>query len=197
MKTLCQTFLDSAVQSDDDADRERVLRFQAGDESAFEEIVRAHEERLARLVYRLLGWSPDGDDILQEVFVAVLGNLHRFRGDAKFSTWITTIAVRKCRSHQRRQWLWFKSRARVAEERRKDIAPFDGGADDGHEELRSAVRALPAKLREPLVLRYFEELPIPEIAAALGISVGAVDVRLNRARQRLKETVSRVRTTDD
>jgi RNA polymerase sigma factor (sigma-70 family) len=196
MKTINETFLDPPVQSHDDADRELVRRFQAGDESAFDEIVATHQQRLAHLLYRLLGWSHDGEDLLQNVFVAALSKLRGFRGDSKLSTWLTTIAIRQYRSHQRRQWLRQRLRPRVVE-RQLQIQKVGDETPDEHEAIRNAVRTLPAKLREPLVLRYFEAMPVPEIAASLGLSVGAVEVRLTRARQRLKEMLLRWETHDD
>jgi RNA polymerase sigma factor (sigma-70 family) len=197
-KTRCDTTVGPAVQTSDDVDRELVERFQAGDDSAFDEIVAAHQERLARLAHRLLGWSADGDDVLQEVFVAALGHLHKFRRESRLSTWLTAIAIQKCRAHQRRQLLRWRHWRRLAERRTVEINnPSQTESLDDQHAVQSAVRALPRNLREPLVLRYFEELAVPEIAASLGLSVGAVEVRLTRARQRLKETLATRRTRDD
>ena len=180
--------VDHEVQTSDDVDQQLVQRFQAGDHSAFDEIVLAHERRLARLTYRLLGWSNDCEDVVQEVFVAVLSHLDGFRGESTLSTWLTMIAIKTCRSHQRRQLLWLRHRHRIAERQqgtnndaRQKQSPED------HDAVREAVRALPPKLREPIVLRYFEEMRVNDIAKSLGLSVGAVEVRLTRARRRLKE----------
>ena len=96
--------------SDDEIDRRLVARFVAGDESALDEIVLTHQRRITHLVHRLLGWPEGVEDIVQEVFVAVLSNLHRFRGESRFSTWLSRIAVNKCRSHQRQQLLWRRIR---------------------------------------------------------------------------------------
>lgn len=174
--------------SDDDIDRGLVARFLAGNESAFDEIVAAHTRRLAHLAYRLLGSCADVEDVVQEVFVAVLSNLHRFRGDSQFSTWLTRIAVNKCRSHQRRHLLWRRSRVRLI--KRQQEASSNHQEDDSpesHDAVREAVQALPGKFREPIVLRYFQQMSVSEIADVLGLSTGAVEVRLSRARQRLKD----------
>ena len=172
-------------------DGDLVARFQAGDSAAFDQIVGAHQRRIARLAFRLLGKPDEVQDVVQEVFLAVFENLERFRGESKLSTWLTTIALNKCRSHRRRSLLRLRSLFRIA---KTPTVPFeqDRPAESAeiHEELRRAVRRLSARYREPIVLRYFEELPVPEIGKVLGISVNSVEVRLTRARQKLREMLS-------
>ena len=90
----------------DDADQ--LAKAAAGDPAAFDGLVCTHQERITRLVHRLLGWSSDVDDVVQDVFVDVLRNLPRFDGRSNVLTWITRIAINRCRSHQRRQWLRLK-----------------------------------------------------------------------------------------
>lgn len=80
---------------------------------------------------------------------------------------------------------WTAARAMAA-----DGGPGSGEAAEVHEEVRRAVGRLPRRFREPIVLRYFEEMPIAEIAEVLRISPGNVEVRLSRARARLRETLS-------
>ncbi len=172
-------------------DGDLAARFQAGDSAAFDQIVAAHQQRIARLVFRLLGKPDEVQDVVQEVFLAVFENLERFRGESKLSTWLTTIALNKCRSHRRRSLLRPRSLFRIA---KTPTVPSeqDRPAESAeiHEELRRAVRRLSARYREPIVLRYFEELPVPEIGKVLGISVNTVEVRLTRARQKLREMLS-------
>jgi RNA polymerase sigma factor CnrH len=166
-------------------DRELVARFQAGYVAAFDRLVAVHQARVARLAQRLLGRDDAIDDVVQEVFLAVLKNLAHFRDEAQFSTWLTTITLNKCRSHQRwqwRRWRLFAQRADV------DVActTLPEALPPAGEHVTRAVVQLPAKYREPIVLRYFEDYSIAEIAGVLGISAGAVEVRLTRARRRLK-----------
>ena len=172
-------------------DGDLVARFQAGDSAAFDQIVEAHQGRIARLVFRLLGNPDEVQDVVQEVFLAVFENLKRFRGESKLSTWLTTIALNKCRSHRRRSLLRLRSLFRIA---RTLTVPSEqdrpAESTEIHEELRRAVRRLPARYREPVVLRYFGELPVPEISKVLGISVNNVEVRLTRARHRLRAMLS-------
>ena len=172
-------------------DGDSAARFQAGDSAAFDQIVEAHQQRIARLVLRLLGNPDEVQDVVQEVFLAVFENLEGFRGESKLSTWLTTIALNKCRSHRRRSLLRLRSLLRIAKTPTVS-SEQDRPAESAeiHEELRRAVRRLSARYREPIVLRYFEELPVPEISKVLGISVNSVEVRLTRARRKLREMLS-------
>jgi RNA polymerase sigma-70 factor (ECF subfamily) len=152
----------------------------------------------------LLGWrAADVDDVVQDVFLAALEHLHAFRGDASIETWLTTVALNRCRTHRRRQlfrlrWLSrFKNRAACGFADAAAPDPAAGSPDVRalREEIaatvRSAVQALSAKDREVIVLFYLEELPAARIAELLSISRGAVDVRLHRARQGLKEKLAK------
>lgn len=179
------------IRADPHDDRELVARFRAGETAAFDEIVAVHQQRIAALVCRLLDGRDEAEDVVQEVFLSVLQNLNGFRGKCKFSTWLTTIALNKCRSHNRRRLLRLRVLPWLA--RMRSPAPHAHRhveSAETHRQVHRAVRRLPAKYREPIVLRYFEEMSVPEIGRVLGISTGAVEVRLSRARGRLKEMLS-------
>ncbi len=177
-----------------DEDAERVARFQAGDSRAFDEIVAVHQQRIVRLAYRLIGWTDEVDDVTQDVFICVLRNLGRFDGRAKFSTWLTKIVVNQCRSHLRRRALRLRNLAKLVEHftNQNDSANHETtkrSAELEQEEIRRAVSNLPAKYREPIVLRYFEQLSVREIGEVLGLAANTVDVRISRARRKLKESL--------
>lgn len=163
-----------------------------GKRDAFTRIVAEQQDRVAALARRLLGWSDDVEDVVQDVFVAVLRNLPKFRGDCQLSTWLYRITVNQCRRQRHRRIL----RLRVWGSRREGRPAEDHSADssalkrEAFERVRAIVRALPARYREVVVLRYMEDLPIAEVAEILGLSRNAVDVRLSRARQRLKEELA-------
>jgi RNA polymerase sigma factor (sigma-70 family) len=170
---------------------DRAARSRVGQPASFDQIVADHQERITRLVTRLLGSSDEVGDVVQEVFLSVLTNLDSFRGESRLSTWLTAIAVNQCRSHQRRRMLrmrnlWQLAKTLAAPPRRQ---PADSA--EVPREVRRAVGRLPARYREPIVLHYFEELPADEIGQVLGISANAVEVRLTRARRKLREMLSR------
>jgi RNA polymerase sigma-70 factor (ECF subfamily) len=174
-----------------DDDEILAVRFQEGDATAFDDIVAAYQDRVLRLAYRLLGWSPDAEDVVQEVFISALEHLDGFRGEARLSTWLTALTVNKCRSHRRRKLLRMRGFARlansvriVAEPRQSDVS------SDIADQVRCAVQRLSATCREVVVLRYFEELSVKEISEILHIPVNTVEVRLSRARRKLKENLA-------
>jgi RNA polymerase sigma-70 factor (ECF subfamily) len=172
---------------DDSAERDLVERCRAGEPDAFERIVARYHEDVARVACRLLGQPHDVDDIVQDVFLRVLQKIGTFRADARFSTWLIAITVNCCRSHRRWQalrrrvlrGLWSSRRENEHQQSSERTSGIVGS-------LRDAVARMPAAYREPIVLRYFEELSIAEIAEILGISTAAVEARLSRGRRRLK-----------
>jgi len=176
-----------------DPDRTVAQRAARGDRAAFADIVAAHQARVARLAWRLLGWSHDIEDVVQDVFVAALEHLPGFRGDSSLATWLTTIAVNKCRSARRRRILrqGFLSLA-AGRSRRHEGRAADSAAmrRERHDQVRRAVRRLPGRLREVVVLRYLEEMSIEQVAEILSLSPGAVGMRLHRARRRLAAELS-------
>jgi RNA polymerase sigma-70 factor (ECF subfamily) len=160
-----------------------------GEAASFEQLVRLHDPKVRRLTYRLLGWrSGDVDDVVQDVFLALLKRLGTFRGDASLATWITTVTLNRCRTHRRRQWVrlrWLKSCLNGEQAQSRDENDRME-SDDTAAEVRVAVQALKPRDREVIVLFYLEQLPVAEVAALLRLRNNAVEVRLHRARQRLK-----------
>jgi RNA polymerase sigma factor (sigma-70 family) len=167
-------------------------RFAAGEAAAFNEVVAITQPRIVRTVFRLTGWGRRGDveDIVQEVFLAALTHRRGFRGTASLSTWLTAIAVNKCRSHRRRlSVLWRRFVQTPSPERetagRVGIGDDSLSADETSARVRAAVQALSPRDREVVVLRYFEDLSPGDIATLTRQSKNAVEVRLHRARARL------------
>lgn len=161
----------------------------ARDAAAFDRLLAEQYPRIARLVERLSGWSGDRDDLTQEVFVAAWQAWARFRAESRPETWLVRIAINKCRTHRRRQWLrramWnqLTAIARLWEPQTQHVGLEQ---DENNKQVREAIQRLPQRDREALVLRYLEDLAIDDIAASLEITRGAVEVRLSRARARLK-----------
>jgi RNA polymerase sigma-70 factor (ECF subfamily) len=159
----------------------------------FDQLVALHEPRVRRLTHRLLGWSgaaADVDDVVQDVFLVLLDKLNTFRGDSSLATWLARVTINACRSHQRRKWLrlrWLAATHRPPHFS-EAVPPADEKAlrEEASAHVRDAVAALKAQDREVIVLFYLEELPVREIAALLGVSNNVVEVRLHRARERLK-----------
>ncbi len=150
-------------------------RLAAGDREAFEQLVRAHQDYVARLAFRLLGWSGDAEDVVQDVFLAALRNVKSFRGQASPLTWLTAITVNQCRTRRRRQWVM--DRLRWLWRRRPggpDPPPADGPLAEAErsERVRRAVRRLPGRLREVVVLRYLQDQSVAEVARVIHGELG-------------------------
>jgi RNA polymerase sigma-70 factor (ECF subfamily) len=167
-----------------------VERFRRGDDSAFDRIVEQHAAEVAALANRLLGWPGDVDDVVQEVFVAALVGLKKFRGASSLRTWLFTITINKCRRHRLRGLRRLRTvtmdaaQALENHDRAGDEAAMD---QETFARVQRAVLTLPQKYREVVALRYLQGLEAEEICELLGITANALQVRLNRARKRLRE----------
>ncbi len=171
-----------------------VEQFSRGDESVFDRFVERYSPDVGALANRLLGWPGEVEDVSQEVFLAAYLGLKRFRCQCSLKSWLFTITINKCRSHRRKQLLHLRSSSRAADKTPSPSAqmPHENPMDaETFNRVRSAVAALPARYREPVVLRYLQELPTDEIAQILGISRNALHVRLSRAREHLKGNLNK------
>ena len=173
-----------------DPDRALVERALSGDESAFKQLFTRHRDDASRVVYRMLGPSPEVEDVVQDVFLHVYRSLHTFRGDSRFSTWLYRLAVNVTRMHLRRR----KSRPRFADVDVPETPSEDQRILDPGEEVdqRMRIRALyevldtlSEKKREVLVLHDFDGVAAKEIAETLSIPVLTVRTRLFYARKEL------------
>lgn len=164
--------------------------------------MRTHYERIFRLVYAIVRHEHDARDICQEVWLTVWRELPRYRGEAKFTTWLHPIATRKALDHLRKRRRWFDrflpfatgpdDHDGVPEPAAETDARDDAGKAERAELLKRALDALPPKQRAVLALREVEGLSYEEIAQATSLPTGTVMSRLYHARrllaQKLKET---------
>jgi len=168
-----------------------VRKFIQGDDSAFERIVEENRTDVAALANRLLGWPGDVEDVVQNIFLAAFVGRKKFRARSSLRTWLFTITINECRNYRYRQMLRLRLFSRARQSVPNASAPADGTVTkrETFERVRRAVEALPARYREPVVLKYLQQLASDEIARILGISEAALHVRLSRARKKLKETL--------
>lgn len=174
-----------------ESDRERALvgRARDGDKAAFAALVRAHQDEVYTLARRLVGDPQLAADVSQESLIRAWRALPKFRGDAKFSTWLYRITVNTA-------WT-LKARARrhqasPIEDHLEIPAPIDGSDPEVagqvlelRSKLRDALDRLPDAQREVVVMKDVYGWSHAEIAQAMDISVTAAKVRLHRARARL------------
>lgn len=182
-------------------DQRLVRRLQAGDTQAFETLVNRHKDRVLRMLVRILGDRQEAEDVAQDVFIAVFRHIHRFRGDARFQTWLLRIAANACRTR-------LKYLKRRAHDRRISLSQ---GAEDSQPSLilpstvptpealamgtrleaaiADELTQLDPEHRLLIVLRDVEGLPYDEVARVTGLAIGTVKSRLHRARTALKNRV--------
>jgi len=177
------------------SDEEVVRRVLAGDVASFELLMRRYNQRVFKVVRSIVGNDGEAEDIVQEAYVRAFEKLGQFAGRAKFSTWLTKIAVYEALARRRRRKLVHVFD--LSDEKNVGLVPT---MEDRHAEqqaslkelaavLTRAIDGLPDDLRTVFVLRVVEELDTAEAAACLDITEANVKVRLHRARALLRQHI--------
>lgn len=172
------------------ADEELITRAQAGDRRAFGALVRLHQERIFRFIFRLCGNREDAMDLTQETFIKAYQALPDWQPQAQLRTWLLRIAHNSTLDLlRRRQLVRFVSYDDDAEDAPHLALPDPAPQPDEQLAdrqsialLERALRELPVEHREILLLRENEDLSYAEIAATLDVAEGTVKSRLARAR---------------
>jgi len=187
-------------------DLELVARAREGDQAAFGELVRRHQNAVLRAALSASASAADADDVAQEAFLLAYQRLKTFRGESAFKTWLLTITWNQAMNHRRRSSRWLKRFVSLevknaAENAAGDRVAFEslhfastaGSPEDLavhgqlHEEIRQAIRALPEKLRDALLLAQSGEYSYDEIGAMVKAKTGTIKWRVSEARRRVKE----------
>jgi RNA polymerase sigma-70 factor (ECF subfamily) len=189
------------------SDHELLDRCRAGDEEAFDDLVRRHQQRAFNVAFQVLRDREDATEVAQDAFVRIYRSVDNFRGECEFTTWLHQIVVNLARNKHR----WWKRRGRQSSvsldspvEMGDGEAPMQiaasGDAPDVEtvkaefvELLSRRMEELPRKLREVLVLRNVENLSYEQIAVVLDCSIGTVKSRIARAREALRDSMQEER----
>jgi RNA polymerase sigma-70 factor (ECF subfamily) len=196
--------LDLAELTDEDV----MERCAMGSEAAFRALVQRYRTRIMNLVCRFINDRDRAEEISQEVFLRVFRNRERYRKSGKFSTWIFTIAVNltknEIRSRVRHRGTFSldameeeSSGQGVTFPDAKPLPDEDLNATEIGEKVAEALRKIPARYREAVVLRDVEGLSYEEVGQILRIPGGTVRSRINRARLMLKERLKPYLTLED
>ncbi len=161
----------------------------AGERAAFEALLRRHYDRVHRLAWRMTGSQSDAEDIAQDVCCVLVEKLGGFKGEAKFTTWLTGITLNACRDHHRRRSVQSRFREGLAVLSRLSANP-DGRDLYRQGWLASDLGRLDPALRETVLLVAGEDLTHAEAADALGVAELTVSWRLFEARRRLAAPAS-------
>ncbi|MDI1319978.1 MAG: sigma-70 family RNA polymerase sigma factor [bacterium] len=180
------------------SDEDLMRRLQGGEATALAALMSRWEGPVKRFIFRIVGNTAEAEDLAQEVFVRVYTKRDSYRAGAKFSTWCFSIAANQAKNRLR----WWRRRPALslnawteAGGETADESPAGAPASTEavrHEQIaavQTAVAELPLELRTALVLFEYEELSVADIAAALSCTAKAVENRLYRARQRLKQSL--------
>ena len=184
----------------DDPDVDLVDRWKAGDDRAFEELVERHQQRVFRLLMRMMGNREEAEDVAQETFLSLHRHGKRFRGDSRFSTFVYRVAANAALNRRRSLG---RSRARIDKLKVRTeagddlpVAPRNPEDATAGAELTARVRAalqeLSPALRMPVILYDIEGLSYGEIAKVLGIAEGTVKSRIHRARRALRDELKSI-----
>ena len=187
-------------------DGELVAAFRAGDVDAFERLVRRHQKAMLNVAFRMLGNYEEACEVAQDAFVAAYKGLASFRGEARFTTWLTTITLNQARNRlehlasRRRREAYSLDTPPPGRDDQPPLDPPSGApsALDLLEErairrrVEKCIESLPPDFREVLILRDLRDHSYEEIGAMLKVREGTVKSRLFRAREGVKDCLKLV-----
>lgn len=189
------------TESTDALDRQDMARLASGHDTALNDLMTRHAQRLFHYLIRQLRDESDAEDLAQETFVRVFQHRQKFNPTHRFSTWLYTIATNLVRDRQR--WRTRHPQVSLDAENEstggdlQDKLPATGATPEekliGGERaaaVRAAIAKLPEDLRTVILLFEYEEQSQQEIAAVLNCTPKAVEMRLYRARQELRECLA-------
>jgi RNA polymerase sigma-70 factor (ECF subfamily) len=198
-----ETDLMAALRSFLASDQAELIRLAcSGDREAFYRLVQPCEKAVFSAAMAILNNPADAEEVAQEAVLKALANIHRFRGEAKFSTWLIQITINEARLKLRkdRRHL-YESVDEPQTDAEGDYFPKDFAdwreipsesmqRKELREALQRALASLPQKYREVLILRDIQHLSIEETSQVLGLSTGNVKTRLLRARLQMRDALA-------
>ncbi|MFC1525282.1 RNA polymerase sigma factor [Candidatus Latescibacterota bacterium] len=180
------------------SEAELLRRLRAGDESAFDIVVRRYQERIFRYVSRLVGDADEASDIAQETFIRAYGQIDRFRGESALYTWLYRIASNLSINALRKRGL----RSFIGLDEAPSLVAAGGPEEDLRaaqirERVAEAVDQLPPRQRSIFILRQYDQLSHREISKVVGSSEGAVRAGYFHAVKKLQKSLADLTATYD
>jgi RNA polymerase sigma-70 factor (ECF subfamily) len=180
-----------------DPDAELMLRLKNGEDSILNELMTRWQQPLVAFIYRYIHHETDALDLAQETFVRVYEKRRHYNVQAKFSTWLFAIAANLCRNHLRRRQRRRESVPEILDTEEAELAEYVQSLDDSPDQaamrsesislIKVAIDKLPHDLKTALLLYEYQSLSYAEISSVLKCSMKAVEMKLYRARQLLRE----------
>ncbi len=158
------------------------IQVDAQPEVVLTRLVETYQTALLHICYMILRDESLAEDAVQETFLKAYKAIDTFRGESSEKTWLFRIGVNVCRDMKRGRWFRYLDR-RVTPEVLPIPAPE---ADEDYQELSEAIMRLPDRDKEIILLYYYQNMNIREVASALGLAPSSVSNRLKKARERLK-----------
>ena len=174
-----------------------------GDTRAFEALVNKYKNLVFSISFRMLGNHPDAEDASQESFLKIFNSLKKYNNNHKFSSWLYQITMNVCKDILRKKKrsvsnISLDKRPKDSEGREmEDVLSIDNGnipeklaeENEFRNSLEKAIYELPEGYKEPLILRYTENLTYEDISTILKLPIATVKVRIHRARKMIRERV--------
>ncbi len=193
----------SRASSDTLSDEEVVSRVLGGEKELYELIMRRHNQRLFKISRAYVKDGDEAEDVVQEAYIKAYEQLPRFEKRSKFSTWLTRILINQALGHIKRNNRFASIASSPVENDKYNTArEFQTPNRENPAErvmnnelksiLEQAIDELPEKYRSVFVMREIEEMSVAETSECLRISQANVKVRLNRAKEMLKERIGKV-----
>lgn len=173
----------------EDLEEGLVRGLKTGDVEAYHQLVEYYGEKLLRLAYIIIGDYQLAEDILQESYINIYRNIHRFSGKSTLLTWVTRITINNAKQalKKKRRKTWIPFYDGIKENSESHSITYEIIKKEEIAKIREILMALPLKYRETLYLYYYEEMKIKEIATILDIGESGVKSRLQRGRNMLGE----------
>ena len=181
------------------SDIQLIERTLGGETDAFNVLVRRWERQIYGLTLRMLGRDEEARDATQETFLSAYRNLSKFRGEAKFSSWIYRIALNICNTRLRS-----RSRTTISLDEQREVSGFELAADTDDlgtgiqqeqitRHVRRALQGLPSEMRQVIIMKEYEGLKFSEIAEVLGIPISTVKTRMYTGLSELRKRLCHLR----
>ncbi|WNR44240.1 RNA polymerase sigma factor SigW [Paenibacillus roseipurpureus] len=168
-----------------------------GDRNAFAELVELYKDKIFHLAYRMLNNKQEAEDAVQETFLRVYTNLHRYDENQKFSTWIFRIGTNLCIDKLRRRRHTYSLDAEMSDGEGNDYYAMLPSDEDTPEkqliisetqaQIHRAIETLPEKYKSVVVLRYMHDMSLQEISEVLDMPVTTIKTRVHRGREYLRK----------
>lgn len=170
-----------------------VLRAKKGDAQSFEKLVKLYESKMYKTAKSILECEDDINEAIQQTIILIYDKLYQLRNENKVGTWIMRILINQCKKIYKQNEL--RNRKNVNLEDNIEKININEEKDD-YSFVDDAIHRLDTKYREIVILYYYDELKIKDIAQILKIPQGTIKTRLNRARKKLNEILEEVNVNE-